>query len=221
MLDEPASDQKKTPELLCPDGDLLTADDNFISNPSANSETLLPAPTNNPIDTTAVISNGSDLIQSSQEIFTNQLNPQEFIAGHVEETGNISKSPLMESKDNGIFEFMSPDRAIELYNRIHNSGPPALDWKFYGRRKPGEIEGNEMREASADKDELQSNDDPQNCPTNTPFDFDEEISDLQMDTTLVNESLCLKQRAELGSERKTNLSDIMIDIMKESQADTS
>lgn len=123
--------------------------------------------------------------------------------------------------DNGIFDFMTPDRAIELYKRIHSQGIPELEWKFYGRRKPGEQEEEETKESN----ELKKNNDEnyeisQNQIANTEFDFgDEDFGDLPTDSPLVNESLQLKKR-ESGAERKTNLSDIMSDIMKESHAET-
>lgn len=122
-------------------------------------------------------------------------------------------------QDNGIFEFMTPDRASELYQRIHNEGPLNLEWKFYGRRKPGEPQvevGNatssNLDDSNKSKDILDGQDDE----INTQFDFDEDFGDLQQDTSVVGDSLKLKKRPEVGSEKKTNLSDIMSDIMKES-----
>lgn len=120
--------------------------------------------------------------------------------------------------DNGIFDFMTPDRAIELFRRIHSEGIPTLDWKFYGRRRPGEQERDDSRETNGNNDESQIRESSQDqALDNTEFDFDvDEFSDLQADSTLINESLSLKKRPEPAKEKKTNLSDIMSDIMKES-----
>lgn len=118
-------------------------------------------------------------------------------------------------KDNGIFDFVTPERAIELYKRIHSSGIPDLEWKFYGRRKPGEPEKEEKKESNGDEEWSQKSDENQKEIINTEFDFDEEFSDLKTDTPTVNDSLQLKKRPEPGSEKKTNLNDIMSDIMKE------
>lgn len=119
-------------------------------------------------------------------------------------------------KDNGIFEFMTPERAIELYKTIHNDGIPTLEWAFYGRRRPNEQE-RDLKETKADESEAQSNEIPPDVTMNTEFDFDEDFSELQTDTSsFVNDSLQLKKRPEPSSDRKTNLSDIMSDIMKES-----
>lgn len=124
--------------------------------------------------------------------------------------------------DNGIFDFMIPEKAIELYKRIHASGMPDLEWKFYGRRKPGEQVNDDSKDTKGIENESQDNDAQPNITTNTEFDFDEDFSELNTDTSsFVNDSLCLKKRPEPGTDRKTNLSDIMSDIMKEShQADT-
>lgn len=111
---------------------------------------------------------------------------------------------------------MAPDRAIELYQRIHSSGVPELEWKFYGRRKPGDQENEENnKESPGPEDESQNKDDTLKEVIQTEFDFDEEFGELQTDSSVINDSLQLKQRLEPGSERKTNLSDIMSDIMKE------
>lgn len=123
--------------------------------------------------------------------------------------------------DNGIFDFMTPDRAIELFKKIHSEGIPGLDWKFYGRRRPGEQEREDSRDANGVNDESQNRESSQDQTfNNTEFDFDvDEFSDLQSDTTLINESLSLKKRPEPAKEKKTNLSDIMSDIMKESHVE--
>lgn len=124
-------------------------------------------------------------------------------------------------KDNGIFEFMTPDRAVELYKKIHQNEIPDLEWKFYGRRKPGEQENeNAKGEDNQNKEEAQGKEDQQDQLVNTEFDFDEEFGDLDADKSLVNESLRLKKRPDQGAEKKTNLSDIMSDILKESHAET-
>lgn len=124
--------------------------------------------------------------------------------------------------DNGIFDFMTIERTIELYKRIHSQGPPELEWKFHGRRQPGEQERDDVKDTNkVDKDEIQNNENQQDQTVNTEFDFDEELSDLQFGTSIVDESLSLKRRPEQGSDKKTNLSDIMSDIMKGSLAETS
>lgn len=125
-------------------------------------------------------------------------------------------------EDNGIFEFMTPDRAIELYKRIHAEGIPELEWKFYGRRKPGEQEKDDRKEPNKDKDENESKENPQDETVDqTEFDFDvDEFSDeLKSSSLIANESLSLQKRPEPSKEKKTNLSDIMSDIMKESHAE--
>lgn len=128
------------------------------------------------------------------------------------------EEPRVDSKevtDSGIFEFMTPDRAIELYKKIHAAGPPNLEWNFYGRRKPEEASKEAVEEDKKDRDETPSNDITQNQTANTEFDFDDETFDLQTDTSIANESLQLKRKSEPGGEKRTNLSDIMSDIMKE------
>lgn len=126
----------------------------------------------------------------------------------------VSNTPL---QYNGIFDFMTPERAIELYKQIHSSGIPDLEWKFYGRRKPGEQEKEEnkgiVEQESNEQEAIYSLD--ENSIVNNEFDFgDEDFGDLQTDTSLVNDSFQLKKR-ESGTEKKTNLSDIMSNIMKE------
>lgn len=118
--------------------------------------------------------------------------------------------------DSGIFEFMTPDRAIDLYKRIHSSGPPELEWKFYGRKNLKESSNENVEETKKDNEEVPNSDINLNQTANTEFDFDEEFFDLQADNSMVNESLQLKRKSEPGGEKKTNLSDIMSDIMKES-----
>lgn len=125
------------------------------------------------------------------------------------------QADIKDVTDSGIFEFMTPDRAIELYKRIHASGPPDLEWKFYGRRKPDEASSEAVEEDKKDRVETPSNDITQDQTANTEFDFDDETFDLQTDTSIANESLQLKRKSEPGGERRTNLSDIMSDIMKE------
>lgn len=126
-------------------------------------------------------------------------------------------------QDNGIFEFMTAERAIELYDRISSVGIPQLDWKFYGRRKPEEQNANANQAAESDvanhgKEGPEGNAE-QDETKNTEFDFEEELSSLHTDSLALNESLQLKKRPEPGSEKKTSLSDIMSDIMKESHAE--
>lgn len=132
---------------------------------------------------------------------------------------NIVTGDQVVHTDNGILEFMSVDRAIELYKQISCNGPPDLDWKFYGRRKPDEPgmfkEDNDTNEETH---KTKESDQPSET-IQTEFDFDEEFNDTKTDDSLANESLQLKKRPEVGSERKTNLSDIMSDIMKESQTE--
>lgn len=121
--------------------------------------------------------------------------------------------------DSGIFEFMTPDRAIELYNKIASNQPIELEWKFYGRRAAS----SKVNEDTTDVNKVNNEESPvkldlKNTTSNTEFDFDEEFGDLQSDTSMVNESLQLKKRPEPNSERKINLNDIMSDIMKEKLA---
>lgn len=132
---------------------------------------------------------------------------------------NHDEEPQSDCKDitdSGIFEFMTPDRAIELYKRIHSSGPPELEWKFYGRKNPEESSNENVEEAKKDIEEVPNSDITLNQTANTEFDFDDEFLDLQADNSLVNESLQLKRKFEPGAEKKTNLSDVMSDMMKES-----
>lgn len=120
------------------------------------------------------------------------------------------------AEDSGIFDFMTPERAIELYNLIHSSGPPELDWKFHGRRRLDENDQTDMNapnESNPEKEEADSIDQNLNEQTvNTEFDFDEEPS-------TIDDNLHLKKRTEPNMEKKTNLSDIMSDIMKESHVE--
>lgn len=124
----------------------------------------------------------------------------------------VTSAPI----NDGIFDLVSPDRAIELWKKIHSEGPPELDWKFYGRRKPNELEQANTTEAcntAIDETQANVNDDARNPTVNTEFDFDEDLSDLQADTSAANDSLCLKKRPEPGNQ-KTNLNDIVSDLMK-------
>ena len=127
-------------------------------------------------------------------------------------------------RDNGIFDYMTPERAIELYQRIHEQGVPELEWKYYGRRKPNELQesqGDNSKNNQCDNSNDANNDQDlqhtnQDSLLNTEFDFDESFTELHTDTSnIINDSLQLKNRPEPGSEKKTNLSDIMSDIMKE------
>lgn len=122
-------------------------------------------------------------------------------------------------KDNGIFDFLSVDRAIELYKEIHTSGIPKLDWKFYGRRKPGEQSEKKLNETDNENKEANNTEDIDQQDDNNPtaFDFDEEFGD---STATIDDSLQLKKRPDKDSEKKTNLSDIMSDILKESHTET-
>ena len=103
-----------------------------------------------------------------------------------------------------------------MYNKIHSSGIPDLDWKFYGRRKPDEPkESDEHKEDKETEEQADSKETNAKEVTNTEFDFDEDFGDLSTDTSTINQSLQLKKRIEPGSEKKTNLSDIMSDIRRE------
>lgn len=154
----------------------------------------------------------SNISDPSAKAQDNQVNNTEIMAVprfDVNESREISIE-----EDNGILQFMSPKRASELYMRIHSSGIPDLDWKFYGRRKPYEPELE--LDNSIDNSQKSKETNQQDETINTEFDFDEEFSDAKAETSVVSESLKLKKRPEVGSEKKTNLSDIMSDIMKES-----
>lgn len=127
-------------------------------------------------------------------------------------TMTTDENTVNRDEENHILNFMTADEAIELYRKIAKDGLPELDWQFYGRRKESGIE-----EGNTDMQE------PQNVETDTDlpkeqqedqfnkdtFDFDESFPELQAETSTNNESLQLQKRVELGSERKTNLSDIM------------
>lgn len=115
--------------------------------------------------------------------------------------------------DNGIFDFMTPERAIELYKRLHSEGKLDLKWKFHGRKSLNDSKNN----ASADHDEetnADSKESNQDQTVNTEFDFDDEFTAMD-DETSTGESLQLQKRPEAGTEKRTNLSDIMNDIRKE------
>lgn len=184
-----------------------------------------------------------DLEDKPQVSETNQADPKSDLEVLPQPIANMIEEPLISNpieaisepvtenpqelpqavypNDNGIFDFMTPDRAIELFKRIHSEGIPGLDWKFYGRRRPGDQEREDNKEVNGDNDEFKIRENSQEeTMNNTEFDFDvDEFSDLQSDTTLINESLSLKKRPEPAKEKKTNLSDIMSDIMKESHID--
>ena len=122
--------------------------------------------------------------------------------------------------DNNILDFMDADLAIELYQTLANGALPQLDWPFYGRRKPNEVSESDSKNQCDANDGMSfedqhDRDDDKSLFDNTPFDFDETFSELQAETSVINDSLQLKKRPEPGSERKTNLSDIMSDILKE------
>lgn len=123
-------------------------------------------------------------------------------------------------RDNGIFDFMTPERAIELYKRIHSNGVPDLEWKFYGRRRLDEVQENERSDNPCDnlddrRPESQG-DLMHESLIQTEFDFDESFAELSTcASSIINDSLQLKNRPEPGSEKKTNLSDIMSHLMKE------
>lgn len=122
-------------------------------------------------------------------------------------------------KDNGLFDFLSVERAIELYKEIHTNGIPKLDWKFYGRRKPGEQSDEKINELDNEHKEANNTENITQQDDNNPtaFDFDEEFGDT---TATLDDSLQLKKRPDKDSEKKTNLSDIMSDILKESHTET-
>lgn len=132
----------------------------------------------------------------------------------------VEEGIIEDLKDNGILEFMTPERAIELYKIIHSNGIPDLEWKFYGRRRPDEAQAEDKNESKCDNAEdkqleQQSNNMSESL-VQTEFDFDESFAELSTDTsTIINDSLRLKNRPEPGSEKKTNLSDIMSHLMKE------
>lgn len=131
---------------------------------------------------------------------------------------NVASSQTVETKDNGILEFMTLERITELYKRIHSQGVPDLEWRFYGRRKPDEPtqETNEVDQISHNEEaNVRAPDTNQDEIQPTAFDFDESFSELHVEESIINDSLQLKRRSEPGCERKTNLSDIMSDIIKE------
>lgn len=111
-------------------------------------------------------------------------------------------------KDTGILEFMTIEKAAELYKKISTEGIPKLEWKFYGRKKPGEKSEEEMREEETKTEEAKEPDED----INTGFDFDEDFGDPDFD-------LQLKKRPELKTDR-TNLNDIMSDLLKETTTST-
>jgi len=138
--------------------------------------------------------------------------------GQTNSSGTENTDQNDDMKDNGIFNFMSIERAIGLYKRIHSQGIPDLDWKFYGRRRPDEIVNeSETHPDSEQNDETTANiiDKDENELQPTEFDFDDSFSELHVEESIINDSLQLKRRSEPGSERKTNLNDIMSDIIKE------
>lgn len=161
----------------------------------------------------------------NNNITISKLKAQIYIGPNMEQSESTDKITISDSQyqDSGIFDFMSVDRAVELYNRITSAGIPELDWKFYGRRKPSEQKVNNNQTTDSDaanqsKEGAEGNAE-QDETKNTEFDFEEELSSLHADSLALNESLQLKKRPEPGSEKKTSLSDIMSDIMKESQAE--
>jgi hypothetical protein len=137
------------------------------------------------------------------------------------ESSTEANNAPSEVEDSGILDFMTADMAIELYQRIRTKGLPDLDWKFYGRRKPNEAGDSDAKDNQCDttdgvsSKEQQEQDNDNGMFDNTEFDFDESLSELQAETSAISDSLQLKKRQGLGSERKTNLSDIMSDILKE------
>lgn len=122
-------------------------------------------------------------------------------------------------QENDILDFMTADRAIELYNQIARNESPALEWKFYGRRKPQMKEAEENKPETLDTNEPRTSENAKDITSNTEFDFDDELNDLPSDTSSNNDSLRLKKRLEPGQEKKINLSDIMSDMMKEKHLD--
>lgn len=165
----------------------------------------------------------SDLIEPHDVLVTNEAS--DIIIGNIDESDDKTENlvenlvptfkPTRVCTDNGILDFMTVDEAIELYKKIHTDGPPELDWKFYGRRVPGQEERDKGEELNNDKNETLGSEQTNNQTVNTEFDFDEDFG-LESETSLINESLQLRKRFEPGSDKKTNLSDIMSDIMKES-----
>lgn len=167
----------------------------------------------------------ADLIEPEDVLITNN-EPSNIITSNITESDDKNlvenfeptyKQPTVPT-DNGILEFMTPEVAIELYKKIHTDGPPELDWKFYGRRVPGQEEQDKVEDFNNDKNETVGSEQTINQTANTEFDFDEDFA-LESETSIINESLQLKKRFEPGSDKKTNLSDIMSDIMKESHID--
>lgn len=150
----------------------------------------------------------------------NQDIEQRLIVSQGNETSTAQVKPeshlgCQYSTDNGIFQFMTADRATELYHRIHTEGVPELEWKYYGRRNPDEIQC-ESTNIALDESVNSKDFNQTNTAINTEFDFgDEDFSELRPETSVVGESLQLQKRPEAGSEKKTNLNDIMCDIMKE------
>lgn len=160
--------------------------------------------------------------QTKQTIEINLTGDRTNIQGNPHDNNTLVDAEKQAAKiendqmldDNGIFSFMTPERASELYKLIGSEGIPDLEWKFYGRRKPND-QDNELIKPS-DKDDAQIKESLEQDETiNTEFDFDEEFNETKTETSFVGESLRLKKRPEVGSDRKTNLSDIMSDIMKE------
>lgn len=170
----------------------------------------------------------ADLIDPHDVLVTNEAS--DIIFGNIAVESDDKTENLVENfveptiykpkihTDNGILDFMTADEAIELYKKIHIDGPPELEWKFYGRKVPGEDEQSKEEEINHDQNETVGSEQTNNQTANTEFDFDEDFG-LETETSIINESLQLKKRFEPGSDKKTNLSDIMSDIMKESHVD--
>lgn len=138
-----------------------------------------------------------------------------------EESGNIEElvaNPNFVKMDSGIFNFMTVEKTVDYYNKIHeNGGVLDIEWTFYKKRQSNCERENEK--AAKKVNETQEEDLSKTSATqNTEFDFDlDELDDLQTTTSLVNDSLSLTKR-ELGTDKKTSISDIMTDLRKNQPA---
>lgn len=131
------------------------------------------------------------------------------------------------TKDNGIIDFMSVDEACDLYNRIEQGQPIQLDWKCHGRRPPPIVNNEQGLDSdSTNKQELESSkasiEIDQNDITNTEFDFDEDLfGNLEDPNNTITEKLNLKKREDQTNEKKTSLIDIMSDMRKQKETESS
>lgn len=106
--------------------------------------------------------------------------------------------------DNGIFDFLTADKAIEFYTKIHNQEPMNLEWKSFGyRQMPIGYK------ISTDKNDIQLND---GSNQNKKLDYTEFDFHSNNDEELTPAERAFDLSTKISATRRVTLNDVIKEI---------